>query len=104
MEKSIRVQVLGREYALRVREEDEGATREIAAYVDAKMRAFKQAHPDQPEMTAAIVTALAIAEELYAAREEQEAAVEEFGAILEEALSASAPASPNGTPARDPEA
>ena len=87
MEKSIRVQVLGREYALRVREEDERATREIAAYVHAKMKAFKQAHPDQPEMTAAIVTAMAIAEELYAAREEQDAAVEELGAILDDALS-----------------
>jgi len=72
MEKSIRVRVLGRDYALRVSDEDEAATREIAAYVDAKMRSFHRAFPDQPELTTAVVAALAIAEEYFQARDQRE--------------------------------
>ena len=71
-EKTIRVRVLSRDFPLRVRPEDESATRQIANYVDDKMRAFKTAHPEQPELTVAIVTALAMAEELHAARNAQE--------------------------------
>jgi cell division protein ZapA len=71
MEKSIRVRVLGRDYPLRVREEDEAAMRETAAYVDAKMHAFKTTYPEQPELVTAVVTALALAEELYSTREKQ---------------------------------
>jgi cell division protein ZapA len=69
MEKTIRVQVMGREYPLRVGEADEALTREMAAYVDAKMKAFRAAFPKQPEVTTAVVTALALAEELFSARE-----------------------------------
>ncbi len=71
-EKSIRVRVLDREFGLRVQEENEAVTREIAAYVDARMRAFRRTHPEHPEITAAIITALAIAEELYTLRDEQQ--------------------------------
>lgn len=72
MEKSIRVRVLGRDYALRVSEDDEAMTREIVAYVDAKMRAFHRSFPDQPELTTAVIAALAIAEEFFTAREQRE--------------------------------
>jgi cell division protein ZapA len=68
MPKSIRVTLLGREYTLRVKEENESLTRELAQYVDAKLRAFKDAHPEQSETTAAIITALAITEELFVER------------------------------------
>ena len=78
MDKSIRVRVLGREYALLVREEDEAFTRDIAAYVDAKMQSFKKAHPEQPELTAAVITALAIGEEFYSAWESQDREMEEM--------------------------
>ena len=71
-EKSIRVRVMDREFGLRVKEENETATREIAAYVGTRMRTFRRAHPEHPELTAAIITALAIAEELHAAKDEQE--------------------------------
>ena len=69
MEKSIRVRILGRDYPLRVQEEDEASTREMAASVDARMRTFKTAHPEQSDLVTAVVTALALAEELYTARE-----------------------------------
>ena len=73
MEKSIRIRLLEREYALRVAPEHEEHTRAYAAYVDRKLKAFRTAHPDQTETTAALITALALAEELFAAREEVEA-------------------------------
>ena len=69
MEKSIRVRILGRDYPLRVQEDAEAATREMAALVDARMQAFKSAHPEQPDLVTAVVTALALAEELYNTRE-----------------------------------
>jgi len=77
MEKSISVRVMGRDYTLRVNEEDESITREIATYVDDKMTSFRSAFPKQPEVTTAVIAALAIAEELYAARERQERILEE---------------------------
>jgi cell division protein ZapA len=70
--KSIRVDILGREYALRVREDDEAHTRRVAASVDARMQRFKENHPDQAELTTAVMTALTLAEELYLQREEHE--------------------------------
>ena len=65
MEKSIRVRILGRDYPLLVREQDEALTREMAAYIDAKMQTFKKAHPDQSDLVTAVVTALALTEELF---------------------------------------
>jgi cell division protein ZapA len=72
MSRSIRVSILGREYPLLIREEDETITRALAAYVNAKMMAFRAAHPEQPELTTAVIAALAIAEELHATRETQD--------------------------------
>ena len=59
MEKSIRVNILGREYSLRVNEQDVDHTLEIATYLDTKMRAFREAHPNQHEVTTAVITGLA---------------------------------------------
>jgi len=69
--KSIRVHVLGREYALRVDEEDEAFTREVASFVNARMEQFRDEHPEQAELTTAVITALALAEELHTLKEEQ---------------------------------
>lgn len=70
--KSIRVNILGREIGLKVREDDEAHTRRIAQYVNKKMKNFQRAHPEQAELTTAIITSLALAEELYDLRAEQE--------------------------------
>lgn len=69
--KSIRVHILGREYALRVQEDDEAFTREMASFVNARMEQFRDAHPEQAELTTAVITALALAEELHTMKEEQ---------------------------------
>ena len=82
MEKSIRVRVLGRDYALRVSEEDEAATREMVAYVDGKLRAFHRSFPDQPELTTAVIASLAIAEEYFALRDQRDRQLEEYGEAL----------------------
>jgi len=65
MEKSVRVNVLGREYGLRVQQDDEKITKEIAAYLDTKMRAFREAHPEQQDITTAVIAGLAVTEELF---------------------------------------
>jgi len=70
--KSIRVHILGREYALRVREEDEAFTRKVASFVNTRMEAFRDAHPEQAELTTAVITALALAEELHELRDDVE--------------------------------
>ncbi|NBC17535.1 MAG: cell division protein ZapA [Bacteroidetes bacterium] len=74
MDKSIRVRILGRDYPLRVRDGDETLTRDIAAYVNDKMVAFREAHPEESDLTTAVITALAIAEELYATWEDEDQA------------------------------
>jgi cell division protein ZapA len=69
--KPIRVTVLGREYGLRVSEEDEAFTRRVASFVDERMQSFRDAHPEQAELTTAVMTALSLAEALHEEREEQ---------------------------------
>lgn len=70
--KSIRVHIMGREYGLRVKEGDEAHTRRVASAVDERMQKFEEAHPEQAELTTAVMTALAFAEELFLKREEYE--------------------------------
>lgn len=70
--KSIRVHIMGREYGLRVKESDEAHTRRIASSVNARMEQFKDAHPEQAELTTAVMTALSLAEELFLHREKYE--------------------------------
>ena len=64
MDKSIRVKILDREYPLRVNVENEARTREIAEAVDARMHAIRKHIPTEPDLTIAIMTALAYGEEL----------------------------------------
>ena len=69
MLKSIKVRIGGREYPLRVQNDDEQTMRDLAVLVDERIDAFKNAHPGQPDVVAAVVAALGLAEELVAARE-----------------------------------
>ncbi len=67
---SIRVRILDRDYPLRVAPGDEDYTIHLAARVDERLRRLRQQLPAQPDLTHAILTALELAEELYAARAE----------------------------------
>ncbi|MEM6646461.1 MAG: cell division protein ZapA [Bacteroidota bacterium] len=55
---SIRVNILGRPYPLRAQPEHVVATEKTAAELDRRLRTFKEAHPEQSELTGAIITAL----------------------------------------------
>ena len=66
----IRVRILDRDYPLRVAPGDEDYTVHLAQRVDERMRRFRQALPSQPDLTHAVLVALEMAEELYAARAE----------------------------------
>ena len=81
--KPLRVQILGREYGLRVQEDAVEYTRHIATVVDDRMRQFRNAHPEQAELTTAVMTALALAEELHEERD----ALEDDAAAINDALS-----------------
>jgi cell division protein ZapA len=72
MSKSIRVEILDREYPLRVREENEERTRRVAAAVDARMESIRKQLPTEPDLTIAVMAALAYGEELAALREASE--------------------------------
>ena len=84
---SVRVRVLDRDYPLRVAPGDEDYTVHLAARVDERLRRLRSQLPAQPDMTHAVLVALELAEELYAARAETDrlrARLEiEAGALVE---------------------
>jgi len=65
---SIRVNILGRAYPLRVEAGEEKTMMEIAEYVDERFRIFKSELTTQPEQTIMVLACLSIAEELFSAR------------------------------------
>ncbi len=96
MEKSIRVRILGRDYPLIVKEQDEALTRDMAAYIDGKMQAFKKAHPDQSDLVMAVMTALGLTEELFNTSEKNKQALHTLNNELDELDRALAEALANG--------
>lgn len=84
MEKSIRVRILGREYGLRVDENDEDLTKGIADYLDVKMRSFRDAHPDQQDITTAVIAGLAVTEELFSNQNEMKEEKDRVARSLDE--------------------
>ena len=96
MEKSIRVRILGRDYPLLVKEQDEALMRDMAAYIDGKMQAFKKAHPDQSDLVMAVMTALGLTEELFNASEKNNQALHTLDDELDALDKALAEALANG--------
>lgn len=72
MANSIRVRIFNRDFSLLVSRKDEERTREMASYVDSKIKDFRRSHPEQPEITAVIIAALAITEDLFNERDERD--------------------------------
>lgn len=87
MDKSIRVTILDREYPLRVKEDEETRARNVAARVEERMQAIRRRLPAEPDLTVAVMAAMAIADDLYATRSIEEAshesAVAEIDALIE---------------------
>jgi len=71
MPKPLRISILGKEYTLRVDDENEEATLKMAGYLNDQLNAFKAAHPEQSDLTASVITALAVTEKLFNERNER---------------------------------
>ncbi|MCA0268536.1 MAG: cell division protein ZapA [Bacteroidetes bacterium] len=81
MDVPLRVTIQQRDYGLRVKAGAETDTQALVRALDERISAFRHAFPMQPELTAVVMTALALAEEVQQAR----ALVREAQAQLTEA-------------------
>ena len=68
-QESITVRILGRDYPLLVESSDVPIIRSVAENVNQRMTAFKKQFPEQPDLIAAVFTAMQLGEELLGARE-----------------------------------
>ena len=66
--KSIKVNILGKQYPLKVEESEEDTMKRIAQFVDDKFRDYKKELNKQPDTTVMTLAALSIAEELFEER------------------------------------
>jgi cell division protein ZapA len=80
---SIRVNILGKSYPLRVLEGEERLMERIAEFVDARFKLFKNELINQPEQTIMVLASLSIAEELFALQRKKNGDVE-VGLSIEE--------------------
>jgi cell division protein ZapA len=70
MSAPVKVQIFGQTYAIRG-ELEEAYVQKLAAYVDEKMRAIAEATSTVDTQKAAVLAALAIADELHSVRKER---------------------------------
>lgn len=70
--KSIKVTILGKQYPLKVADDEVQNMQRIARFVDEKFRVYKQEFSKQPETTIMVLAALSIAEELFETRNKVE--------------------------------
>ena len=69
MKRSVTVQIAGLRYSLRT-DEDDRTVKALAAYVDGKIREIQRQAKVPDTQSVAVLTALQIAEELFAERRE----------------------------------
>jgi cell division protein ZapA len=67
--KSIKVTIMGRQFPLKVDENNEDQMYEIATFVDNRIRTYKKELSNQAEPVIMILACLSIAEELFKAKE-----------------------------------
>lgn len=79
--KSIRVSILGRQYPLVVKPDDEQLMYEIAEFVDKRFKTFKKDLSNQSETTIMVLSCLSIAEELYSYKSEESATPEQMSRV-----------------------
>lgn len=65
---SIKVTILGKQYPLKVADDEVENMQRIARFVDEKFRLYKHEFSKQPETTIMVLAALSIAEELFDTR------------------------------------
>ena len=76
-EKTVRVTIFGQDYTIRGGV-DADYIREVAAFVDARIRETHAAQPTKPPLKIAILTALNLADELFTCRGEREELMAQF--------------------------
>ncbi len=69
---SIRVNILGKSYPLKVLEGEEQLMEQIADYVNSRFQLFKRELSTHPEHTIMVLASLSIAEELFALQRSQQ--------------------------------
>jgi cell division protein ZapA len=74
---SMRVTILGQEYPIHA-DADADYIREIAAFLDDRLRTIYQAEPSRPLLKIAILTALNLSDELFTLRKENQELVKQF--------------------------
>lgn len=62
--KLIKLNILGRDYPLRVEEQDEQHIVQIGRELDERMKLFRAHYPNEPEITGAMMLAIQLADEL----------------------------------------
>jgi cell division protein ZapA len=62
--KLIRINILGRDYPLRVEEQDEAHILQLGRELDERMKLFRAHYPNEPEVTGAMMLAIQLADEL----------------------------------------
>jgi len=81
--KSIKVNILGKQYPLKVEDSEEEAMKRIAQYVDEKFRQYKKELNKQPDTTIMTLAALSIAEELFEERKRNKELDQQGDEVLE---------------------
>lgn len=71
----VKVSIFGHQYPIRAKVEDEEYVKEIAKFVDEKMREIDEAMKPNSTMKVAILTALNIADELMTLQKEREGVI-----------------------------
>jgi cell division protein ZapA len=74
---TVRVTILGQEYPIQA-DADADYVREIAAFLDDRMRAIGQTEPSRPPLKIAILTALNLSDELFTLRREKKELLERY--------------------------
>ena len=73
----VKVTILGQEYPVRA-DADAVYVREIAAFLDARMRMIQQVDPNRPPQKIAILAALNLIDELFALKKEKQELTDRF--------------------------
>jgi len=67
--KSIKIEILGKQYPIKVEEGEEDNMQQIASYVDRRFKQFNRRLAGQPDALVRTLASLSIAEELFEERE-----------------------------------
>jgi len=82
MEKSVRISIQGRTYSLRMHEENIPLTESLAHDIDERVGRFRKRHAGQNELTATVIVALGLAEEMHILKKKYDALQAEHDEVI----------------------